>query len=94
MALETFVRALIDGVFNDPDHRAQKVRAGDYLTVAGGWYADSLEKDGLVEVVSKQEYYRRMSEVERLARIEGVNGGGNHARLARRPEHAGCWPSR
>lgn len=71
-----FVQALVDGVFNDPDHRAQKAGAGDYLTVAGGWYVESLVKDGLVEQVSKEEYYRRMSEAERIERISGINEGG------------------
>ena len=52
MAPGAFVEALVDGIFNDPDHRAQKVSAGDYLTVADGWYVESLVKDGLVKIAN------------------------------------------
>ena len=47
------VRVLRDGVYNNPQHKAQEARAGDIIEVAGGWYALSLAADGYVERVDE-----------------------------------------
>src|SRR4051794_229345 len=49
---ESFVLVLVDGVFNDPEQRAQRASAGDHITVSGGWYVESLIKDGFVALAN------------------------------------------
>ncbi len=73
MAIQAFVRALVDGVFNDPDHRAQKVAAGTYLTVAGGWYVEELIKSGLVERANEHEVRQRIPSPNKADRVAAIN---------------------
>ena len=43
------VRVLVAGRYNSPEHRAVRARPGDVIDVAGGWYAQGLMRDGLVD---------------------------------------------
>lgn len=45
------VIVLIDGVYNDKDHKAQSANKGERIFVAAGPYADSLIADGYVVAI-------------------------------------------
>lgn len=79
MAPEAFVEVLVDGVYNDPEHRAQRAAAGSYITVAGGWYVESLVASGFVVEVGEREYRDHGREWHEGDNMEGI---GPHVEAA------------
>lgn len=51
MAVAAKVKVLKDGLYLKPNLRSQKAGEGDEILVLGGTYAESLEADGLAEVI-------------------------------------------
>lgn len=47
------VKVLVDGIYNNQQHRAHQAKVGDVIEVAGGAYGLSLVADGLVERLDK-----------------------------------------